>query len=227
MIIVGLTGSISCGKSTVCRLIKERDANVQIIDLDAIARALLAPGMPVYMQVVRRYPECCPEPGQELDRERLAAIVFSDQLARRWLDQQTHWRIGFTLLKELIWAWLVGRKIVVVDAPLLFETGLNKMCTSTVAISVDSERQLQRLMDRDKIAREFALQKVRAQMSTEEKCSRASIVIDNNGSLDETRGSVGKLLLSGNLPRASVYTDRRKVLTVVLVAMFVIRMIFK
>jgi dephospho-CoA kinase len=226
MIVVGLTGSISCGKSTVCRLLVEELDQVHIIDLDAIARQLLAPGTPVYRAVVARFGSTLLRgPGKELDREQLAATIFSDASHRRWLNGQTHWRIALVLVRELVWAWLTGRKRVVLDAPLLFESGLNKICTTTVAIHLSAEHQIERLMARDQISRDFALQKISCQMSTDEKCARAAFVVENNGSLQETRKSVQDVFGDDRLPNPSFFMDRWKVLATFAIAVFAIRLI--
>lgn len=192
MLVVGLTGSIATGKSTVAALMSE-EGNVPCIDCDLLARDIVKPGTRCYKLIVARFGgKVCVGgiAGEPLDREALAKIVFSDRDARHWLNSVTHWRIGLLIARALLWHWLSGEGMVILDAPLLFESGLERICSRVVCVSVSPQMQIGRLMARDGVDASFARAKIDAQMSNAAKCKRAHFVIDNNGALEETRTKV-------------------------------------
>ena len=212
MLVVGLTGSISCGKSTVSRLALAERSDVVVLDLDRLARRLQEPGSVVYHKIVHRFPQVVSEPGGPLDRTLLARLVFGDAENRRWIGKLMHWRIFVQLCKTLLLHWFWRTKIVLLDAPLLFESGLNRICAVTVAVHLDAETQIQRLTERDGIDREHALEKIEAQMPSEEKSRRADITIDNTGSVEDTALKVRDVLAQVRRRRPAWYMDSAKVL---------------
>lgn len=189
MLLVGLTGGIACGKSTVVRMLQEEGVHA-VVDCDLIAREVVEPGSGAYRAIVDRFPGVVDEKGGSLNREKLGEIVFKDREARRFLNGVTHWRIGLVLVKRLFWLWLRGESLVILDAPLLYESGLNRICSTTVCVVADQQEQLQRLMDRDGIDESLALLKIEAQMSSEEKAKRSKFKIVNSGTLEETKQQV-------------------------------------
>ncbi len=190
MRVVGLTGSIACGKSTVARLLTEADPTVEVLDLDALAHEVLPALAP---RIAARFPEAVRADGT-VDRARLGERVFADAADRRWLDGLTHWRIGLLLARRLLGCWLRGVRTVVLDAPLLFETGLHRLCfAGAICVAAAPAVQLQRLMARDGIAEPLARQKIAAQLSSREKESRSEFVVDNSRSEEAARRQVERV----------------------------------
>lgn len=194
MRIVGLTGSIACGKSAVCRLLQLSDPEAEVVDLDSLAHELLAPGASATRLVAARFPEVMTADGS-VDRVRLGERIFANVADRRWLNSVTHWRIAVLLARRLLLCWLRGLRTVVLDAPLLFETGLHRVCfTAIVCVAAAPEVQLDRLMKRDGISEVQALRKINAQMSSRDKERRSEFVIDNSSSLESSRLQTARIV---------------------------------
>jgi dephospho-CoA kinase len=189
--VVGLTGGIASGKSTVARLLAQLGAVV--IDADAIVHELQAPGSPLLAELARAFgPQILTAAG-ELDREALGALVFGDAQARERLNAIMHPRVAAEMLRRLASARERGAAVVVLDIPLLFEgrragtgTGAAVGFDATLVVAASEEQQVDRQMRRDGRSREEALRRVRAQMPLAEKKALADVVIDNSGSPEET-----------------------------------------
>ncbi|KAI8812052.1 dephospho-CoA kinase, partial [Cladochytrium replicatum] len=199
MKIVGLTGGISTGKSTVSRfLLEERNdwkARIAIVDADVIARDIVAPGLPSYRRIVKEFgPDVVDPETKQLRRDRLGAIVFADQAARRKLNSFTHPYVRLEMLRQLLWHFLRGEQVVFLDTPLLFESKIDKWVHRTAVVYCPREVQKERLMRRDNLDDEKALQRIDAQIPIDEKRDRADIVIDNSGSLSNTKLQVAEML---------------------------------
>jgi len=151
-----------------------------------------------------------------IDREALAKIIFGSDEHRRWLNSISHWRIGVELAKKLAYSYFICPQVVVLDAPLLFESGLARICSATVAISVPPETQMTRLMARDFIDEAFAKEKIESQMATEEKVARADLVLDNAGELEGLAARVDTLMQKIRLLPVPWWMDRRKTIGLVL-----------
>jgi dephospho-CoA kinase len=179
---IGLTGGIATGKSTVANLLISKGAN--LIDLDRIAREIVEPGQPALTRIAERFGQAIIREDGSLDRKQLGAIVFADASERKALEAITHPEIR-ALMKARMdeHERLSPDKLVVVDVPLLFESGLEHYFTEVMVVYVPREEQLKRLMARDGLSQEAAEQRLAAQMSIEEKKARADIVIDNSGSM--------------------------------------------
>lgn len=207
MRVVGLTGGIGSGKTTVVSMVPR---DVPIIDCDCIARQVVAPGTRAYSLIVRRFASSstavCERPGGPLDRAALARLVFTDRNQRMWLNGVMQWRIGVELTKQLLWHWLRGESLVIVDAPLLFESRLHRFMSCIICISVSLQTQLERVMMRDQIDGALARSKIDAQLPTAEKCKRSDFVIDNEGSMEETRVRVAAVLAQVRARRAPLYS---------------------
>ncbi|MCR4621464.1 MAG: dephospho-CoA kinase [Clostridiales bacterium] len=180
--IVGLTGGIASGKSEAARMLG--DMGARCVDADAISRRLTGePGETLDMIRAEFGDEVFDESGA-LNRARLADIVFNDPVKRKALDAITHPAIQKTMLDEVEQADKAGEKLVFLNVPLLFETGMDALCDETWLISCDEDLQLERLMQRDGMDKEHALARIASQMTLEEKTRRANVVIDNRGQLD-------------------------------------------
>jgi dephospho-CoA kinase len=190
--VVGLTGGIATGKSTVSEMLRER--GIPVIDADLIARNVVTPGRAAWRRIVRAFGTDVLSPEGEIERDKLGKLVFSDPQARKKLNQATHPFIYWEILTRLAWHAFRRTPLVVIDAALLLETKTRLMVGPVIVVYADPETQLERLMKRDGYARQEALRRVRSQMPLQEKCTRADHVIDNSGDLADTEAQVQKIL---------------------------------
>lgn len=199
MKIVGLTGGIACGKSSVSNILKEHE--VPIIDADAIAHRIILPGTATYEKVVDAFGrdndifQSNESAGPRvIDRKKLGAIVFSDDTARRKLNSIMSGAIAWEMFMEVFYYFITCTPVVVLDVPLLFETGMNRICHEVVVVYISPDIQLKRLMDRDGAGEDDAKSRVASQkMSPEEKAKRSDYVIDNSKGLTELMDEVESL----------------------------------
>jgi dephospho-CoA kinase len=191
MVQIGLTGGIASGKSTVSRLLSELGA--RIIDADAIARAIVAPGQDAWRQIVDYFgdPILCPD--GSINRRKLGDIVFSNTEKRNRLEDITHPAIWRQAAAEAKQAEAAGYRVVVLDVPLLLETGWDRKVDAVWVVYVDRQTQIQRLIARDSLTPQQAELRIASQLSLEEKRQRADAVIDNSGSPEATRRQVKTL----------------------------------
>ncbi len=190
MLLVGLTGGIGSGKSTVARMLEERGAVV--FDADALAREAVEPGTPGHDAVVERFGANVLAPGGELDREALASIVFADPAARRDLEAIVHPEVR-RLLAEGCEAYQGSDRIVVFSAPLLVETGMHTAFEVLVVVSAPVQTQIERLLRDRAMSEEQVRARIAAQAPLEEKAAVADVIVDNDGTLEELRGQVDGL----------------------------------
>lgn len=183
MRLVGLTGGIASGKSTVSNLFKAQ--GIPIVDADVVARDALKKGTGGWKKVVEAFGDDILQPDGEVDRPKLGSIVFSNPDKRQLLNRLLAPHISSGILQEILKLWLKGHKVIVLDIPLLFEAKMDKWTKPIIVVWVDRETQLQRLVSRDRITDEEANNKINAQMPLDSKRSKADIVIDNTGSLDD------------------------------------------
>lgn len=194
MKIVGLTGGIASGKSTVSAMLSELGA--EIIDADRIARDVVRPGMPAYDRIVAHFGEGVLLADGGIDRKALGDIIFHDPAQKAVLDRIVHPEVIAAYGEEI--AVLASRRpdaLVVMDVPLLLETGMHQGLAAVIVVYVPEVLQRQRLMQRDGICAEAADARIAAQMPIEEKRRRATVVIDNTGSLADTRRQVAEIYL--------------------------------
>lgn len=186
MIIAGLTGGIASGKSTVAGFLRE--AGARIIDADLIAREVVRPGAPAFDEIVSLFGKTILQPDGAIDRKRLGAIIFNDPRRKTQLDAIVHPSVLARLadMVERI-ATQTPDAIVILDIPLLLEVGMDKDLAVVIVVYVPECLQLERLMQRDGIDRQAAMARIRSQMPIAEKRRRATMVIDNSGTLDDSR----------------------------------------
>jgi dephospho-CoA kinase len=190
MRLIGVTGGIATGKSTVDRLLAARGASV--IDADELAREAVRPGERALDDVAARFGRGVLLPDGSLDRGRLGAIVFADPEARRDLERITHPRIG-ELMQERIAAALAGpAPLVAVDIPLLFENAREAMFEGVLLVYAPPAVQIRRLSERNGLDEAAALQRLAAQLPIDEKRERATWIIDNSDGLDATSRAVDR-----------------------------------
>ncbi len=192
MVVIGLTGGIASGKSLVSSFLRELGAVV--IDADLIAREVVAPGQPALAMIVEAFGPGILRPDGSLDRKALGALVFADPDLRKKLEEITHPFIIARIKEELArLAESCPDGVVVLDAPLLFEAGLEGLVDEVWVVYVDAATQLARLMSRDGLTRAEAEQRLAAQIPLAEKARRADRVIDNSGTPEATRAQVNRL----------------------------------
>ena len=190
MLLVGLTGGIGSGKTTVARMLEARGAVV--FDADLLARDAVEPGTPGYRQVVERFGPNVLAPGGDIDREALAAMVFADPAARRDLEAILHPEIR-RLFAESTEAYRDTDTVVVFSAPLLVETGMHTAFEVLVVVSTPLETQVRRLMRDRGMSESDIRDRIAAQLPLEEKAEAADILIDNDGTLEELETQVDRL----------------------------------
>lgn len=197
MKVVGLLGGVASGKSTVARLLAEAGAGV--LDADRAGHEVLS--LPDVRQAARsRWGESVFDADGQIDRARLAGIVFAPPpdgpLERQFLEELTHPRIGRVLLKQADELAAGACRVAVLDAPLLLEAGWDRLCNTLVFVDVPRELRLARALERGWSSPEFEARE-RAQIAVETKRSRADLIIENSGDLEETRRQVAVVAILG------------------------------
>ncbi|KAL1203491.1 Dephospho-CoA kinase [Cardamine amara subsp. amara] len=198
MRIVGLTGGIASGKSTVSNLFKA--SGIPVVDADVVARNVLKKGSGGWKRVVAAFGEEILLPSREVDRPKLGQMVFSSDSKRQLLNKLMAPYISSGIFWEILKQWANGAKVIVVDIPLLFEVKMDKWTKPIVVVWVSQETQLKRLMERDGLSEEDARNRVMAQMPLDSKRSKADIVIDNNGGINELHQQFDKVLFEIRRP---------------------------
>ncbi len=196
MYLIGLTGNIATGKTTVCAILRSLGAHV--IDADLLVHRLLAAGQPVYRSVVAAFGAHILTPGSEIDRALLGRIVFADPAALKRLEAIVHPAVDDMVQQEIASS---TADVIVVDAVKLIESGLSKRCNATWVVTSSQEQQLERLTHRRGMSEADARQRIRAQAPQAAKVRRAHVVIANNGTLDDTEAQVRAAW--ERIPRAS------------------------
>ncbi|WCF06850.1 dephospho-CoA kinase [Paenibacillus thiaminolyticus] len=195
---IGLTGGIASGKSTVSRLLVERGA--LLVDADRIAREIVLPGSPALDQIADRFGADMLLPDGSLDRKRLGNVVFSDAAKRKALEEITHPAIRREMMTQMRRLEEEHpQSLVVVDVPLLYESGLTDRFEEIVVVYIPQAIQLERLMRRDGLTEAEASERLLSQWDIEKKRERADYVIDNSKGLEETRQQVDQFWLQKGL----------------------------
>ncbi|KAI8580710.1 hypothetical protein K450DRAFT_235587 [Umbelopsis ramanniana AG] len=192
MKLIGLTGGIGSGKSTVSRIIAEQ--NVPIIDADLIARQVVEPGRRAYKLIRKHFGDEVLNADGTIDRPKLGAIIFGDSDKRKVLNSCVHPYVRLEMFKQVFWHWMTGKKLVFLDVPLLFESKLDKFVNTTVVVFCSELLQLQRIVKRDNMTEEAATQRIRSQMPLSEKVKLANIVLDNSSDVDQLKIQVKNLV---------------------------------
>ncbi len=191
MKIIGLTGGIASGKSTVTRTLV--DLGAIIIDSDELAHNIMKPYKPAWKDIVKIFGTEILNHDETINRDRLGQIVFNDPDKLRELNQITHWRIAERYKEDLrLLRKEKPEAVVVMEIPLLYETHAERICDEVWVVWVDRETQMERLMKRDGISREDALKRIEAQMDLDEKARLADVVIDNRHSIEATNEAATK-----------------------------------
>ena len=190
MLLVGLTGGLGAGKTTVSRMLSERGAIV--VDADDLAHRALEPGTRAYQEVCDLFGDEVLTPSGDLDRGAIAARVFSDEGKRRALESITHPEV-FRLLAEEVEMLRGTDAIVVFDAPLLVETGFDRASDVVVVVTAPEEQQVARAVRDRGMTEEEALGRLRAQVDPADREAAAGIVIANEGDIGELERRVDEV----------------------------------
>lgn len=190
---IALTGGIATGKSYVAG--RFREAGVPIVDADLVAREVVLPGTPALAAIRKRFgPDAVRRDGT-MDRIRVAQIVFKDKRARLDLEAIVHPAV-IKAINDFFNSLPKRTPFAVADIPLVFETGRDKEFDAIIVVACPREMQLQRLMERNKLSKEDAEKRLAAQLPIDQKVKKATYVINNDGSFEDTNAQVDALIAS-------------------------------
>lgn len=191
--LIGLTGGIASGKSTVSAMLVKHGA--LLVDADQVARDVVEPGQPALLQIVDVFGQDVLNSDGSLNRKALGAIVFSDSDKLKQLEGITHPAIRASMLQKIEqYKLLSPNALIVADIPLLYETNQAHLYEGVLVVYVPVDVQVERLMQRNELTREQAIERISLQMDIEEKKARADWVIDNSASLEYTEQQVIQLI---------------------------------
>ena len=184
MRLIGITGSIACGKSTVSRELLRK--GYPVIDGDMLSRELTGPGGAAIDEIRAAFGDLYVLSNGSLNRREMGRLVFSDPLARNQLDRIMAPHLKSLTLRRIEESRSSGAALCFLDFPLLYEKGYDQYCDSVWCIWLPEDLQLHRLMERDGYSRDEAMSRIKAVMSSDEKANRSAVVIDNSGPIEDT-----------------------------------------
>lgn len=185
MLVLGLTGGIACGKSTISLTLRELGA--VIVDGDVLSRELTAPNGPALPDIRRAFGDSVFHSDGTLNRRKLGSVVFADDKARETLDGIMQPLLLTLILRDIEDARNAGAAVCVLDMPLLYEKGIDRLCDRVWCACIPRQTQLVRLMERDDFTMQEAESRLNSQLPAEEKAARADVVIDTSGPMDYTK----------------------------------------
>lgn len=191
-LVIGLTGSIGTGKSTVAKMFKQ--LGIPVIDADEIARLVVEPGKEAYEKIVETFGEDILQKDRTLDRKKLGAIVFNDEEKRKQLNGIVHPAIRKEMLRQRDKYLQQHVPCVVLDIPLLYESKLEHFVDKVIVVKTSPVVQLERILARDDLSKEEALKRINAQIDVAKKAEWADAVIDNDGTIEETERQLKDIL---------------------------------
>ena len=189
---IGLTGGIASGKSTVAKILERLGAAV--VNADVLAREVVEPGRDAWQEIVDAFGADVLQPDQTLDRQKLRAIIFNHPEARKKLEVIIHPRVRALAEQRIRQHDAAGYEIVVYEVPLLFEGNLQDTLRPVILVACTIETQIRRLQQRDQLDAASAQKHIDAQMSLEDKRRLADYVIENDGDLDDLERQVRTVL---------------------------------
>lgn len=194
VLIIGLTGGIVSGKSTVARMFK--DLGAKIVDADKLGHKVILPQETAWKRIIKIFGKDILQKDQTINRKKLGKIVFANQNLLKKLNKITHPEIIKLIKKEISLAKNDSKEeknILIIDAALIYETKIDRLMDKIIVVYLDEEEQLKRLIKRNNLSEKEALQKIKSQIPLKEKIEIADYVIDNSNSLDKTREQVKKI----------------------------------
>ena len=189
MYIIGMTGGIACGKSAVTEKLRRR-TGATTLDIDKVTRWLLEPGGALFEIYVRHFGSKVVTSEGFLNRRLIGEIIFNNPAEREWINSVSHPMLLNFARDFLVECSQIGARLVVLEVPLLFEAGWEHLFDEIWAVYTKRQLQKRRLMSRDGLTKKQALARMNAQMSREEICSRADVVIRNVGKNFEVRKQI-------------------------------------
>jgi len=196
-VVIGLTGGIASGKSTVSEMFRE--LSIPVIDADVIAREVVEQGKPAYNKIVEVFGAEVLQQDGELDRPRLGSIVFYNEEKRLQLNKIVHPAVREEMNRKKEMYIKEGMQAVVLDIPLLFESKLTSLVDRVLVVAVKPHTQLERLMKRNNFSEEEATARIQSQMPLEEKVKNADEVINNDGTIMGTKTQLQVILKNWNI----------------------------
>jgi dephospho-CoA kinase len=190
--LVGLTGGIASGKSTVAEILARQGA--AIINADVLAREVVEPGHQAWTEIVNTFGIAVLQPDRTLDRQKLRAIIFDDAAARKKIESIIHPQVRALAEQRIREHAAAGYAVIVYEVPLLFEGNLQEWLRPVILVACDVDTQRNRLQSRDNLSAAQAQKHIDAQMSLEAKRRLADYVIENNGSLEDLKRQVQAVL---------------------------------
>ena len=190
--VIGLTGGIATGKSTVSNYLATK-YGLSILDADVYAREAVAQGSPILQRIFTRYGDKVKLPDANLNRSALGEIIFNNSLEKQWLEAQIHPFVRDRFTQEL---QQIQDPIVVLVIPLLFEAGLTDTVTEIWVVTCDLALQIERLRQRNSLTFAQAQQRINNQLPLASKVALADVVLDNNGDLEQLKAQVDLAILS-------------------------------
>ena len=193
--IIGITGSSGAGKSTVCEILEE-EYQIKVLNADKMAKQLSKKGNEYLTDIITLFGKEILQENGELDRPKLANIIYNNEEKRRKLNECTFRHIHVALQEEIKKIYTNNQKsIIAIDAPLLFEAKLEDICDLVIAvIAKDEELQIERIIQRDHITREQATRRLQAQMPDEFYTSKSQYVIVNDGKIEDIEEQIKEVL---------------------------------
>ncbi|SOC03146.1 dephospho-CoA kinase [Ureibacillus xyleni] len=195
--IIGLTGSIASGKSTVANMLKEY--GLPIVDADLVARQVVEPGTETLQKIADAFGQDVLTADGAMDRAKVGSIIFHDESKRKVLNDIIHPAIRSEMLRQRDEHVANGEKTVIMDIPLLFESKLQHYVEKILVVSVSEETQLKRLIERNQLSDEEAKARISSQLPLSIKEQGADAVINNNGSIEETKQQLDDILKNWNV----------------------------
>ena len=193
MKIVGLTGGISSGKSTVSSYLKQ--LKIPVIDADEVARKVVEPNSQGARKIRKTFSSDVFEEDGSLNRQKLGSLIFSNAENRQKLDDLLQPLIKIMILDEIEEYRQKGETMIVLDLPLLFEKYYEELCEEIIVVYIPKELQLERLMRRNQYTKQEALSRIDSQLSIEEKRKRATVLLDNQGTIQQLYQQVEQWLV--------------------------------
>ncbi len=190
MTIIGLTGGIGSGKSTASHFFKER--GIVVLCADTIAHQVIQPGTTAYKKIVHFFGKEILSPNKSINRQSLGALVFQNRSHLKQLNLITHPEVLKEFKKQI--RHFKNERLVILDVPLLFESGMDKLCNYIILVSLSKKLQTLRIRKRDGLSETEIKKRIDSQMSLAEKRKRSDFIIDNSGTLAKTKKQIEKIL---------------------------------
>lgn len=187
-LILGITGSLGSGKSTVAKMFATRGA--KLIDADKIAHAVIKPGSLVYKKIILSFGKGILGENKEIDRKKLSRAVFGNNKLLKRLNSIVHPVVIRIIKQKIINS---KSKLVILDVPLLFEAGLKNIVDKITVVKIIRKKQIERIKHKTSLERADILKRIRSQVSQNEKLRFANFIIDNSGTIEETRKQVEEI----------------------------------